>query len=384
MADTAEAMALQSLAELAATAEIHARERYRIRLQPGQWKRVDDILTRERDEGNASEAGALSLCYGAWIGQALVAEWGAAWVGLNGNVPPHIRWNRETCSPVNAVLNCLQNPAAPRISELVEQLRLRALASSEYDLKVTQTAWGRLANDRQFVSRDPLAEIAGDDPSWRDPWLASYEFEGRNVLCLAAGGGRQAPFYARAGAAVSVVDFSPEMLAIDESIARKSGLKIHTVCTGMDELGMFSDAQFDLVIQPVSTCYVPDLSKLHAELARVIAPSGLYLVQHKSPGSLQLGQWLPEQESYLIKTSGEESTPLPPVHDRIPVHRERGMVEFVHSLQVMLGGLCRAGFVIEDLDEPVYADVWSSPGTMGHRSTLFPPYLKLLARRCGE
>lgn len=384
MADTATAMALHSLAELAATAEVHARERYRIRLQPGQWKRVDDILTRERDAGNPNEAGALSLCYGAWIGQALVTEWGAVWVGLNGTVPPHIRWKGKTCSPVSAVLNCLQNPAAPRISELVEQLRLLAAASPEFDSNDSQAAWGRLANDRQFVSRDPLSEIPSNDPGWRDPWLTSYEFQGRNVLCLAAGGGRQAPFYARAGAVVSVVDFSPEMLAIDRSIAWKYGLQIDTVCTSMDELGMFSDAQFDLVVQPVSTCYLPDLTKLHAELARVIAPKGLYLGQHKSPGSLQLGEWLPDQQGYLMRTSGEESTPLPPVHDRNAIHRERGMVEFVHSLQSLLGALCRAGFVIENVDEPIYADVWSPPGSMGHRSILFPPYLKVLARRCSE
>lgn len=381
MTDSATAMALQSLEELAATAEIHAKERHRIRLQSGYWNRVDDILNRERETGDPNESGALSLCYGAWIGQTLVNEWGASWVGLNGSVPPHLRWNGMTCSPVNAVLQRLQSSSAPRIADLVERLHSCQPAALAFDPGVSQAAWGKLSNERQFVSRDPLAEIPSDDLSWRDPWLASVDLKGRRVLCLAAGGGRHAPLYARAGAIVTVVDFSPEMLAIDEAVARKHGLKIHAVCTAMDELGMFSDSQFDLVIQPVSTCYVPDLFKLHAELARVIAPGGLYLVQHKSPGSLQLGEWLPDQEGYLIRTRGEESTPLPPVHDRHSVHRERGVMEFVHSLQTLLGGICRAGFHIEDVDEPIYADIWSSPGSMGHRSTFFPPYLKILARR---
>ena len=39
------------------------------------------------------------------------------------------------------------------------------------------------------------------------------------MLCLAAGGGKQSALYAAAGAEVTVVDLSPEMLALDRQVA---------------------------------------------------------------------------------------------------------------------------------------------------------------------
>ena len=61
--------------------------------------------------------------------------------------------------------------------------------------------------------------------------------------------------------------------------------------------------------------------------------------------------------------------------------REPGAVEFVHTLDALLGGLCAAGFVIEDLAEPPRADALAPPGTAGHRAWFLPPYLKVKARR---
>src|SRR5689334_21169880 len=46
---------------------------------------------------------------------------------------------------------------------------------------------------------------------------------GLRVLCLAAGGGRHGPLFASLGVDVTVVDLSPEMLAIDQEVALKYG-----------------------------------------------------------------------------------------------------------------------------------------------------------------
>jgi 2-polyprenyl-3-methyl-5-hydroxy-6-metoxy-1,4-benzoquinol methylase len=48
-------------------------------------------------------------------------------------------------------------------------------------------------------------------------WL---EVEGRQVLCLASGGGQQAPILAAAGASVTVLDNSPKQLECDGRAAR--------------------------------------------------------------------------------------------------------------------------------------------------------------------
>jgi hypothetical protein len=46
-----------------------------------------------------------------------------------------------------------------------------------------------------------------------------------------------------------------------------------------------------------------------------------------------------------------------------------------------LGGLCRAGFVIEDLIEPVHARPNAEIGSFAHRSKYLAPYVRIKARR---
>ena len=65
------------------------------------------------------------------------------------------------------------------------------------------------------------------------------------LLCLASGGGRQGALYAAAGAQVTVVDVSPEMLAIDRQVAAERGLSLRTVEASMDDLSALAPASFD-------------------------------------------------------------------------------------------------------------------------------------------
>ena len=131
----------------------------------------------------------------------------------------------------------------------------------------------------------------------------------------------------------------------------------------MDDLSMFSAAAFDLVIQPVSTCYVPDVLAVYREVARVTALDGLYISQHKQPASLQ-AEVLPAGRGYVLSEPYYRSGPLPPVIEGC-LHREAGTMEFLHRWEELIGGLCRAGFVLEDLVEPRHGDLRSEPGAWG-------------------
>ena len=77
------------------------------------------------------------------------------------------------------------------------------------------------------------------------------------------------------------------MLALDRQVAAERRLNIRVVEASIDDLSELAVAEFDLVIQPVSTCYVPDVALLYREVARVLAAGGLYISQHKQPASLQ-------------------------------------------------------------------------------------------------
>ena len=237
------------------------------------------------------------------------------------------------------------------------------------DLVRAKQGFTRPARDEDFV--DPLKTVDGAG------WLGG-DIRGRKVLCLAAGGGRQSALYAAAGASVVVVDISPAMLELDRQVAEERGLDVRTVQASMDDLPMFSAGQFDIVIQPVSTCYVPRVAPVYREVARVTRTGGLYISQHKQPVSLQ-ADIRPSPRGYELTEPYYRTGPLLPVDGSR--HREAGTLEYLHRWEELIGELCRAGFVIEDLIEPLHAEATAAPGAFAHRSCFIPPYIRLKARR---
>ena len=230
--------------------------------------------------------------------------------------------------------------------------------------------FARPARDADFTST--LREL---DPTG---WLA--ELKGKKLLCLAAGGGRQGPLYAKAGADVTVVDMSPAQLELDREVATERGLHLRTVEASMDDLAVFAAEEFEIVIQPVSTCYLSDVRRIYAEVARVTRAGGIYISQHKQPASLQAST-KPSQLGYELAEPYYRKGPLPPVTGSL--HREEGTLEYLHRWEELIGGMCRAGFTIEDLVEPNHAQPDHRPGTFGHRSCYAAPYVRIKARRVG-
>lgn len=243
-------------------------------------------------------------------------------------------------------------------------------------------AWNALVQKRQRfthpVSDDDFADFVAKSTS--GGWLPAG-VKGLRLLCLAAGGGKHSVLFAAAGAQVTVVDLSPDMLAIDRQVAAERGLTIRTVEASMDDLTALPVAGFDVVIQPVSTCYVPDVVAAYREVARITAPGGIYISQHKQPASLQ-ADVRPSPRGYELIEPYFRSGPLPPVEGS--PHREEGTLEFLHRWEELIGGLCRSGFAIEDLMEPPHAKPQSEIGSFAHRSGYVAPYVRIKARRVGK
>lgn len=252
-------------------------------------------------------------------------------------------------------------------------------------LDANARAWNRLAREGSALAT-PAPDDAFDDPrrwlggggprgqAWIPPRL-----DGLRVLCLAAGGGRHAPVYAAAGAEVTVVDLSAAMLELDRRVADERRLSIMTIQASMDDLSSLASAAFDLVIHPVSTCYLPEVEPVFREVGRVTRTGGLYVSQHKSPSSLQSTLKPGASGRYEIAHPSRPSGPLP-AEAPCPL-REAGTMEFVHTLTAIIGGMCRAGFTVEDCFEPDHERSAADPGSFAHRCGFLPPYLRVLARR---
>lgn len=251
------------------------------------------------------------------------------------------------------------------------------------DHLANQHAWDALAGQGHPLTRPAKAEDLVDALRKLDPlgWLGP-SIRGRRVLCLAAGGGKHSVQYAAAGAEVTVLDLSPAMLELDRQAAARFRQPIRIVQGDMLDLSMFEAACFDLVIQPVSTCYVPDVEAVYRQVARVTVAGGLYISQHKQPGSLQT-TLDPSPLGYELATPCDHPGPLPPVRDGGYI-REPGAREYLHRWEALAGGLGRNGFVVEDLVEPRHGDPKAPIGSFGHRSRYVPPYVRIKARRIGE
>ncbi len=181
--------------------------------------------------------------------------------------------------------------------------------------------------------------------------------QGADVLCLASGGGQQGPVLAAAGANVTVFDNSPAQLKQDRLVAERESLSLRTVEGDAADLSQFADEAFDLIFNPVSTVFMPDVREIWRECYRVLRPGGMLLTGFMNPvhyifdlfkadeGVLEVAHSIPYSD--LTSLSKED----------LEEYLEKGLpVEFGHSLTDLIGGQCDAGFVITDMYEDVMLD----------------------------
>jgi SAM-dependent methyltransferase len=184
------------------------------------------------------------------------------------------------------------------------------------------------------------------------------EMRGAEILCLASGGGQQAPVLAAAGASVIVLDNSPRQLDQDRLVAGRESLDLGTVAGDMRDLSIFADDSFDLVFHPVSNLFVPEVLPVWREAFRVLRSGGVLLAGFLNPavyvfdldladttGELRVRYELP----FAAATSLSEK--------ELKRWVERGdPLEFSHTLEDQIGGQTDAGFLIAGLYEDRHRD----------------------------
>lgn len=192
-----------------------------------------------------------------------------------------------------------------------------------------------------------------------ETWFGNLQ--GKRILCLASGGGQQAPVLAAAGASVVSFDASDEQLAKDQLVAQREGLDLICERGDMADLSRFADRHFDLIFHPVSNLFAASIRPVWRECARVLEDGGRLLSGFMNPcfflfdhdeidrgGELQVRFTLPYSD-------------LDDLDDASRAQRlaDGDAMEFSHSLDDQIGGQIDAGFVISGF----YEDRWDDAAT---------------------
>ena len=181
-------------------------------------------------------------------------------------------------------------------------------------------------------------------------WLG--DLRGKRVLCLAGAGGMQAPLLAAAGANVTVLDLSGKMLERDARMAEKYVLSFRLEHGTMTDLARFADASFDLIVNPASLFYVPDVHPVFRECYRVLTMGGSLILAAPNPIAY-VCEFVEDGGYYkAVNRMPYRSTD----------HDEQGdWVEYGHTMGDYLGGQLDCGFAIRGYQEEQQKDITDLP-----------------------
>lgn len=249
-----------------------------------------------------------------------------------------------------------------------------------------QDKWDELARSRLEYTL-PLLDLTVEEALRRvDPFGIFGNVAGQNVLCLATGGGQQSACFALLAANVTVVDLSAIQLARDQEAAAHYGYTLRTIHSDMRDLSALADDEFDLVYQAYSLNFVPTVTSVFEEVARVLRPGGLYQMQWANPFTHSVDDQAWDGETYLLHhpyLDGYEVSSYYPTWDLEDGEGGWRTIasprEFRHILSTVVNQLVENGFVLLRMQETMSSEEQPEPGTWEHYKWVAPPYLTVWA-----
>lgn len=248
-----------------------------------------------------------------------------------------------------------------------------------------QARWKALVEANALFTRPRLNLDAASAQNLLDSEGRLGDVAGKDVLCLACGGGQQSAAFAVLGANVTVFDLSEEQLERDIEAARHYKTQIKTVQGDMRNLACFESESFDIVYQPYSLNFVPDAAQVFREVSKVLRKGGLYWFVCANPFLMGMRQDDWNGQGYILKEpylSGSEITYEDQdwVYDKASCAAIQNPIEYRHTLSELINGLINSGFVIiQVLDKnDINADLLAEPASWDHFVAFAPPWLGFL------
>ena len=212
--------------------------------------------------------------------------------------------------------------------------------------------WTRIHVDSSFydvegfkAGRDPIDAIVGE---------LVGDVAGKRLLHLQCHFGIDTLGFARHGARVTGVDFSPEAIAAARRLAEETGLDATFECAAIASLPGRFDSQFDIVFTSYGAIsWLPDLEAWADTIAEALVPGGAFCIAEAHPFSWVFDD--ENEESLQVRYSYFDRSPLHYVERGSYADREADFEAdsyvWQHTLADIVGVLLARGLTIESFAE---------------------------------
>jgi 2-polyprenyl-3-methyl-5-hydroxy-6-metoxy-1,4-benzoquinol methylase len=231
-----------------------------------------------------------------------------------------------------------------------EEARAANLANWEDRVPVHLEVYGLDAYDdpehRSSVARHDLIAMA--------PHLPASGLRGLDLCHLQCHLGPDTISFARAGARVTGVDFSPSALEAARALAERTGTQATWVCSDVLDARAAVQGDFDVVYTSIGTImWLNDLERWARQVFELLRAGGLFWFRDAHPSLLSVDDEGPDlrlRYPYL-PTGG------PTVWDDATTYAGDGVIahtrtyEWPHPVSEIIGSLLRAGLRLEAIDE---------------------------------
>ena len=243
--------------------------------------------------------------------------------------------------------------------------------------------WEELVDANVLYAQPMLTLTPATARAVVDPHDLLGEIAGRDVLCLASGGGQQSAAFGVLGAHTTVFDLTAGQLAKDRIVADHYGFDLTVEQGDMRDLGRFVDDAFDIVWHAFSINFIPDARPVLAHVARILRPGGFYRLEWANPfvAGVDDREW--DGSSYPLRQPYIDGAEIHLTDDHWDVEQADGSVkrvagprEFRHTVSGIVNTLVGHGFVMLGLwEETTTADA-PAPGSWEHYKLVAPPWLE--------
>ena len=193
------------------------------------------------------------------------------------------------------------------------------------------------------------------------------EVAGKSLLHLQCHFGMDTLSWAREGAAVTGLDFSPEAVATARDLAKRAGLEATFVESNVYDAPKVIGGQFDIVyINLGAICWLPDIREWARVASSFVKPGGFLYLRDAHPAAMTLDLDVSDQSLVMRYPYFETESPLrwDDVEDYADEHVELKnpvFYEWNHGLGEIVNAVIATGLRLEFLNEQNWSVYRATP-----------------------